>query len=149
MHCVGAWIALHVLPRRERNVATLIGQMGYEFFLPTYKVRRKWSDRIKVLELPLFPGYIFCRIANQGVSGLMIATPGVIRIISANGKPCPVTDQEIEVLKRVVSSEVEVSPSPYLMVGRKVRVREGPLSGVTGIITRVNNRTRLVVSVDG
>jgi transcription antitermination factor NusG len=142
-----SWFAVQVLPRHEGRVASLLNYKGYQQFLPTYQSCRKWSDRNKTLELPLFPGYVFCRILQEVASGLVLTTPGVVRLVGFGGRPYPIADHEIDVIRRAVLSP-EVMPVPYLKIGRKVQICNGPLLGLTGILTHVKNRHRLVVSVD-
>lgn len=142
-----SWFALQVVPRREKRVTSLLEYKGHEAFLPTYQVRRNWSDRIKTLDQPMFPGYVFCRFHKTG-SGLVLATPGVIRVVSFGGKPSPISGQEITGLQRINQSGVDVSPYPYAQVGQKVRITNGPFADLVGVVIQVRNQRRLVVSVD-
>lgn len=142
-----AWFAVQVVPKCEMRVATLLECKGYESFFPKHKVRRKWSDRIKTLEMPLFPGYVFCR--SQGrTEGLIISTPYVARIVSFSGRPSPIDDQEIEALRKMESSGAQPEPCSYPQIGERVQVKEGPLSGITGILVQIRNRRQLVISID-
>lgn len=141
------WFTLQVVPRHERNVDAILGHKGCEHFFPTHQVRRKWSDRTKLVQLPLFPGYVFCR-SCYSLMDVARSTPGVIRVVSFGGKPHPVSSEEINALQLVVQVQRDVCSVPYLNAGRKVRVITGPLSGVTGIIVRIRRRERLIVSVD-
>jgi len=136
----GLWFALQVGPQMENRVAFALAGKGYESFLPTYEKRRRWSDRIKVIAEPLFPGYVFCRI-SETCSGLVVATPGVRRIVSFGGKPYPVEEDEIEAVRRIVASRMNVAPWPYQKLGQKVRINEGPLTGVTGTIIGNKKKT--------
>jgi transcription antitermination factor NusG len=140
------WFAVQVISRAEQRVAALIDLRGYETFVPTYKAVRKWSDRKKHLDLPLFPGYVFCRLTHT-VSGLLLSTPGVLRIVSFGGKPSPIANSEIEQVQRAVASGAKTMPWSYLCVGQKVRVESGPLAGVHGILVQVRAQRRLVISV--
>ena len=129
-------------------MATVLEFKGFEQFFPTYKLNRRWSDRVKVISRPLFPGYVFCRSCQPSMAAIL-AISGVNRVVSFGGKPCPVPDQEIEVLRKIASAEVDPRPFPYLSVGERVQIiQDGALFGIVGILTRVKNRTRLVVSVD-
>jgi transcription antitermination factor NusG len=142
------WFALQVAPHHEKKVATILEYKGLEQFFPTYKSKRQWSDRTKVVIQPLFPGYVFCRSQGSKMAPIL-ATPGVNRIVSFGGKPCPVADEDIAALQRIVSVGVDPRPFPYLTTGQRVRIiQEGPLFGIVGVLTKVKNRTRLVVSVD-
>ena len=144
---LASWFAVQVVPRAEARVAVLLEYKGYQSFLPTYKVRRKWSDRIKTVDLPLFPGYVFCR--SQGAAaGLIVATPQVVRIVGCGGKPSPVDDQDIDALKKIEKSGATTQPCLYLRIGDRVQIKSGPLSGITGILAEIRNERRLVISID-
>lgn len=146
-HGPESWFAIQVAPRHENRVASLLNYKGYQHFFPTYQSCRKWCDRNKTLELPLFPGYVFCRIFHGTASGLVLTTPGVIRVVGFGGKPCPIPDSEIDAIQRLALSP-DVMPAPYLKIGHKVQIMKGPLLGITGILTQVKNAHRLVVSVN-
>lgn len=146
-HSYESWFAVQTSPRHEAKVACLLGYKGYQHFLPTYKSRRTWSDRIKTIELPIFPGYVFCRTLDKIAHGLVLTTPGVVRVVGFNGKPYPIADQEIDAIRKAVLSP-DASPCPYLKVGQKVRITDGPMAGVIGILTQIKNRHRLVISVE-
>lgn len=142
------WLALQVAPQHEKKVAVILEYKGFQQFYPTYKSKRRWSDRIKVLNLPLFPGYTFCRSSGSRGSDIL-ATPGVNRIVSFGGKPCPVADEDIATLQAMARDGVDPRPFPYLAHGQRVRIiQQGALFGIVGILTQVKNRARLVVSVD-
>jgi transcription antitermination factor NusG len=115
-------------------------------FLPTYKVRRRWADRIKTLDLPLFSGYLFVKLdLERRAAALTI--PGVLHLVGAGSVPSPIDDREIAALQALVESQLAVQPWPFLAVGERVRVQEGPLRNVEGIVTEVKGGHRLVVSV--
>jgi len=141
------WFALQVIPKHERKVANILTYKGHTNFLPTYKKKQRWSDRTKVLELPLFSGYVFCQL-NHSMARDVLSTPGVNRMVGFGGKPYPILDEEIGALQKVMRSGIPPRPELYLKVGRKVQVTDGPLAGVVGILTRYTNQERLVISVD-
>jgi transcription antitermination factor NusG len=143
-HC---WCAVQVMPHHEMKVARILSTEGYDRFMPTYSVRRKWSDRFKVVQMPLFPGYVFCRIQRESAAGVF-KMPGVQRIVSFGGKICAIDDQEIAALQQVVNSGRDFSPAAYWKVGDKVQIAEGPLAGIVGTLLFVKNRWQLVISVD-
>jgi len=120
---------------------------GYEDFLPLYRSRRQWSDRTKELEFPLFPGYLFCRFDYSDRLPVLI-TPGVKSVVTCGKIPAPVACEEVESLRRVVASGAAAEPWPYLSVGQKVQVREGPLAGLEGLLLQVKNSYRIVLSVE-
>ncbi|SRR5579883_49402 len=140
------WYAVRVRSNFERTVSAVLEQKGVEQFLPTYRSRRVWADRIKSLDLPLFPGYVFCRIPlNQ--KNRVVTTDGVVDFIGAGRRPIPISDTEIEAIRTVVQTQVAAGPWPFLKIGQTVRIRRGPLAGLEGILIKVKNSYRLVVSV--
>lgn len=145
-HPCAFWVAVQVVPRNEARVAILLQSKGYESFLPTYKVRRKWSDRVRTLDMPLFPGYVFCR--REEAAGLIVATPQVIRIVGFGGKPSPIEDEEIEALRRIGTSGATSEPCSYLRIGDRVQVKNGPLAGITGILVQIGNQRRFIISIN-
>ncbi|HEY2234108.1 MAG TPA: UpxY family transcription antiterminator [Candidatus Angelobacter sp.] len=143
----GPWFALQVVPRHEKSLDKILEYRGCIHFLPTYRVRRRWSDRVKVVEQPLFPGYVFCR-SQSNLMEVIRGSPGIIRIVAFGRKPHPIPDEEIEALQQIVRGKREYSAFPYLNVGQKVRVISGPLTGISGTIMRFKNHDRLVISID-
>jgi transcriptional antiterminator NusG len=141
-----SWYALRVRPRFEKMIASALLLKGYEGFLPLYVRRSRWSDRIKEIKLPLFPGYLFCRFDVNKRLPILI-TPGIIQIVGIGKVPHPVDNDEIEALQSIVISGFQVEPRAYLNVGQKVRIELGPLAGVEGILTATKGSSRLVVSV--
>ena len=140
------WYALHVRPRFEKHVQTHLEEKGYEVFYPTYAVKRKWSDRVKLLEFPLFPGYVFSRFSVDARLPILV-TPGVNQVVGAGKTPVMVDEAELLAIRRIMESGVATEPWPYLKVGETVRIESGPLEGMLGIVTRIKNSYRLVVSV--
>ena len=140
------WYAVHVQPRYERTVATTLLTKGYESFLPLYSCRRRWSDRIKVIELPLFDGYLFCQFDVTKRLPILV-TPRVIGIVGQGRIPVPIQENEMAALFAIVQAEAKAEPYPYLQVGQRVRVDGGPLSGLEGLILAQSKPTRLIVSV--
>lgn len=142
------WFAVRTASGREKFVASQLQSKGYEEFLPLYRSKRQWSDRTKELELPLFPGYIFCRFDSRQRLPIL-TTPGVKLIIGYGKIPAPVDEAEMEALRRVVASGAAAEPhSEYVAVGEKVRIREGSLAGVEGILVDLKNSWRIVLSVE-
>ena len=140
------WYALQVRPRFEKMIATNLLNKGYEGFLPLYRKRSRWSDRIKEVQLPLFSGYLFCRFdVNKRLP--ILKTPGVIQVVGIGKVPHPVEDSEIKALQSIVISGLQAEPRSYLNIGQKVRVEVGPLAGIEGILTAIKGSNRLIVSV--
>jgi transcription antitermination factor NusG len=140
------WFAVQVWSGREHISAKHLRLRGYEIFLPCYRERRRWSDRVKVIERALFAGYLFCKL-NKNPEGKIITAPGVIRIVSDGQGPLPIPAQEIEAVQRIVETSLAAEPWPVPSVGQKVRIKLGPLCGIEGVVLVVKNLCRLVVSV--
>lgn len=141
-----AWYAVQVRSRKEAHIATQIQAHGIECLLPLYKSVRKWSDRVKELEQPLFPGYLFCKFEFQDRRPI-VTTPGVLQIVGYGRTAIPVSEQEIQALQLAVSSGIHKQPWPYLEVGQRVRVIYGTLSGLEGILVNIKGNHRVVLSV--
>ena len=141
------WYALCTCPRHEKRLAEQIKQRHVFCFLPLYRSVRRWKDRRKELELALFPGYVFVRIALQDRLRVLELS-GAVRFVSFNGHPAPLPDTEIEALMNALESGVRAEPHPYLKVGRRVRVKYGPLARSQGILVRRKDRFRIVLSLD-
>jgi transcription antitermination factor NusG len=141
------WFALRLRSNYERITGIHLRERGYEEFAPSYKVERRWSDRTKLIDQFLFPGYIFCRF--DPTDRLPILTvPGVVDVVGFGKSPQNIPDAEIERVRRMVESGLLVTPYPYLQVGQAVLIERGPLSGVEGILVEVKGKARLVVSVN-
>jgi transcription antitermination factor NusG len=141
------WYALQVQSRLGNIASATLRGKGFEEFLPLYRSRRRWSDRVKQIELPLFPGYLFCRFAPQDGTLPILSTPGVIGIVGAGKTPLPVAEEEIEAVRTVIRSGLAAQPCPYLGVGSRIYLEAGPLAGLEGIVTNTDKVYRLVVSV--
>jgi transcription antitermination factor NusG len=144
---IALWFAVQVIPQHECKVASQLRYKGQEEFLPMVSSRRQWSDRSKINKRPLFPGYVFCRIKRSSFR-LILDTSGVHRIVSFGGQAHPIADEEMNSLQQVLASGRDVAPVPYLTLGQRVRIIDGPLSGMAGIVMRLKNRNRLIISVD-
>src|SRR5712664_2691735 len=123
------WYAAYTRAQHEKRVAAELGMREVEHFLPLYSSVRRWKDRRVQLELPLFPGYVFVRIA-VGARLRVLEVPGVVRLVGFNGQPYPLSDGEIESLRKGIMNGSRIEPHPYLSVGSRVRIKSGPLAGV-------------------
>jgi transcription antitermination factor NusG len=144
--CQKPWFAVRVSSKHERMVIQVLQYKDHETFLPLYKVRRRWSDRFKVIDAPLFPGYIFCRI-DPGNQYPVLTTPGVVQLVGFGKTPAPVEESEIAALRAIVDSNLPARPWPYLREGQRIRIEYGPLTGVEGILLKFKNQNRLVASL--
>ena len=142
----GQWFGLRVKSNFEWITARHLRQRGYAEFLPTYKVTRRWSDRVKQIEKPLFPGYVFCSF-DPSLRLRVLTTPGVLHVVGIGREPVPVDQSEIEAVWRMLQSGLAVHPSPRLEVGQRVVVERGPLAGIQGTVTQIKGDCRLVVSI--
>lgn len=140
------WFALRVKSRCEKVVATMAEKKGYEGFLPIFKNRHQWSDRQRTVEVPLFPGYVFCRLDPQHRLPLL-TIPGVLHFVGVGKTLVPIEDGEIVALQRAVRSGLATVPWPFLEIGQQVRLDEGPLAGLEGILVESSKPERVVVSV--
>jgi transcription antitermination factor NusG len=141
------WFALTVKPQHERAVAEQLKAKSLEGYVPIYSSRRRWSDRTKVVELPLFPRYVFCRFKfEERVKILSILS--VTSIVGFGGRPSPVSESEIETIKSLVSSGLPLAPSPSIHVGQRVRIVEGALCGLEGVLARDKGGCRVVVNME-
>ena len=140
------WFALRVKPRHEVAVAKALRSKGYEEFLPLRTDRRRWSDRFKEVSSPLFPGYVFCHFSPASRVGIL-ETPAVRKILSFGNGPTPIDEREVHALQTIAESGFSVAPHPYLRIGQTVRLTDGPLRGLEGILQCCRGVTYLIVSV--
>jgi transcription antitermination factor NusG len=141
------WYALYTCPQQEKTVARQFEHHRIACFLPLYHSVRRWKDRRKELDLVLFPGYVFVRIALRNKLQVL-RVPGAVRLVSFNGEPVALPQEQIESLRSRLASSGHIEPHPYLRTGRRVRVRSGSMQGLEGIVVRRKDRCRLVFSVD-
>lgn len=139
------WYAVQVRAQQENIASQSLRGRGFEEFLPTYKMKRRWADRMKVLSLPLFSGYVFCRFTPDQKS-LVLAAAGCVQVVKFGSTLAPVPDEDIETLRRLVETG-EAYPSPYVNEGMRVRVLAGAFKDVEGYIQRVKNQTQLILSL--
>lgn len=140
------WFALRSRSNFERVCAFSLSRKGYETFLPVYECRRRRWDRTVDVELPLFPGYLFCRFDFQRRLPILMS-PGIVNIVGGRTAPEPVPEAEIATVRAIVESHLRAEPWPFLEMGQPVRIFDGPLAGVEGILVDSKGRHRLVVSI--
>ncbi len=140
------WYAVYTNSCHEKRVEQQMYQRGIECFLPLYKSVRRWKDRRKELELPLFPGYVFVYLKlKERIAILQL--PGVIDFVSCGARPAALHEYEIEALRKGLHYAC-AQPHSGLLVGRRVRVHSGPLAGLEGILIRKKDKLRVVISID-
>ena len=142
-----AWLALTTKPRHEKVASIGLRSKGCEEFLPLYRVRNRWSDRTKEVDLPLFPGYVFCRPQSM-LRNKVLATPGVRSFVEFGDGPVCIPESEMTAVRKLVESGLPLGPLPFLQVGQKVLIKRGALSGVEGILLEIKDSLRLVVSIN-
>lgn len=140
------WFALVVRSRWEKCAATSLASKGYSCLLPVCKERRRWSDRWKELEMPLFPGYLFCRFNTYERCGVL-SVPGVLSIVGIGRIPAPVDPQEMAAVELVGRIGYPALPWSFVEIGETVRLDRGPLQGLTGIVLQCKSESKLILSV--
>lgn len=141
------WYAAYICANHEKRVAAQLAERSVEHFLPLYESVRRWKDRRVKLEMPLFPGYVFVRLALRERLKVVQA-PGVVRLVGFNGMPAALPEEEMEALRKGLEHGLRAEPHPYLAVGRRVRVTKGPLAGLTGTLLRWKGNWRVVLTLD-
>jgi len=141
-----SWFALQIRSRWESTTAGLLRNKGLETLVPTYTTKRKWSDRLKLVEEPLFPGYVFCRFDVHNRLPVLV-TPGVISVVGRGKTPVALDDSEILSIQAAIGSGIQMEPWPYVEVGERVRVKDDVLDGMEGILTSFKGNDRVVISV--
>jgi len=140
------WFALRVRSKHERVTSLHLRNRGFEEFSPFYQAESQWSDRKKTTDRFLFPGYVFCRFDPHDRLPILTA-PGVVGLVGFGDGPTAIPDREIEQVRTMVQSGLLVTPWPFLELGQTVRLENGPLRGLEGIVEEVKGRLRLVVSI--
>jgi transcription antitermination factor NusG len=141
-----SWFAVHVKPRLEKPIASALFSKGIETFLPLYSTRKKWSDRLKEVQLPLFDGYVFCKM-DLLYRMPVLTVPGVRQFVGIGKVPAAIDEAEIQALQSVMKSGLPSMPWPFLQVGQRVRVEHGALRDLEGILLQTKGTDRLVLSV--
>ena len=141
------WYAAYTSANHEKRVAEQLSVRAVDHFLPLYSAVRRWKDRRVTLKLPLFPGYVFVHMALRDKLRVQ-QVPGVARLVGFDGTPAALPEDEIERLVKGLASGVRAEPHRFLTVGRRVRIKGGPLVGVEGIVIRRKNGIRLVLSLN-
>jgi transcription antitermination factor NusG len=141
------WYAAYTCANHEKRVRRQLEDRAFESFLPVYETVRRWKDRRMRLQLPLFPGYVFVRMAL--VDRLrVLQVPSLVRLVGVMGHLSELHDEEIEGLKKGLASGVRTQPHPFLNTGRRVRIKSGPFEGRQGFLVRRKGNLRLVLSLD-
>lgn len=143
------WFAIQTRSRHEKRVTADLREKAVEAYLPLRSVEHQWSDRRKVVDLPLFPGYVFVRISGDAIARVpVLQTDGVLGFLGIRGIGVPIPEEEIAAIQTVLREKIPVEPHPFVKVGEKVRICGGSLDGLEGLLTGVDGKRNLVVSID-
>lgn len=141
------WYATYTCANHEKTVTRQMALRGIESFLPLYNKISRWKDRRVAVQLPLFSGYVFVRMALKDKLNVL-QIPGVVRLVGFNGVPAPLSDKEMESMRNGLTGDIHAEPCPYLRNGYRVRVKSGPMAGFQGILIRRKANYRLVLSIE-
>lgn len=143
------WYAIQTRSRHEKRVAEDLLEKSIRAYVPLCSADHQWSDRRKVVETPLFPGYVFVNVEPAAQARVaVLQTNGVISFLGVRGIGTPIPDGEIAAIQTVLQSGVPVEPHPFVLVGRRVRILGGSLDGLEGLLTGVEGKKTLVVSIE-
>lgn len=140
------WFAIRVKSNHEKSVCTHLAMRGFEVFLPVCRTRNRWADRYKLVETPLFTGYVFARLDRTRPHGVL-STPGVLQIIGSGRQPEPVLEEEIAAIRRAVDANCQLRECDFFVKGHRATVMSGALSGLEGTIVSLKQESRLVLSI--
>lgn len=141
------WYAVYTCVHHEKRILKQLADRNVDAFLPLYRSVRRWKDRRKELDLVLFPGYVFVHTRLQEKLSVL-QVPGVVMFLSCNGIPTSLPDDEIEALRRALVHGICAEPHPYLKTGRRVLIRNGPFTGIEGVLTRKKDKYRFILSIE-
>jgi transcription antitermination factor NusG len=143
------WYVVYTRPQSERKVAASIAEMGIESYLPLHKVVRQWSDRKKKMEVPLFSNYVFVKVDDVR-RRLLFSIKELLKFVSIEGRPVVIRENEILTIKKVSSGDFDdISTEEYFQEGMKVRITNGQLTGLEGVVIKKCNKSRLVIRIEG
>lgn len=143
------WYALHTRPRHEKIVTQRLEERGVTTFLPLVTEVRRWSDRKKSVQMPLFSCYVFAKFApNRSERLRVLRVEGVFSLVGAQGEGIAIPDEQIHAVRSLVEGQLPWSSHPFLKIGQRVRIRSGALDGLEGVLVQRNGDRTLVISVD-
>lgn len=141
------WYAVYTCANHEKRVAAQFAEREVEHYLPQYSTVSRWKDRRVMLQRPLFPGYLFVHLELRNKLEVQ-RVPGVVGLVGFRGSPSAVPEEEVQRVRELLGRGMRVEPHPFLTVGRRVRVKRGPLTGIEGILLRRKSGLRFVLSVE-
>lgn len=140
------WLAAYTRAQHETSVARQLEAKAVSFLLPTHIKTSRWSDRVRHAAAPLFPCYVFVHVSpDERVR--VLQTSGVVNIVSVGGRPAPLREEEVALLRECAARPEAFQPHAFLQIGQRVRVKQGPFAGWEGVLTGRRNAARLVVSL--
>ena len=143
------WYAVQTRARHEKRIGDELERKSILAFVPTRREAHRWTDRTKMVDVPIFSCYIFVKIPAAPATRLeVLKTPGVFRFVTVNGLPAPIPNEQIESLQTVIASKLPLSPCGFLRIGQRVRIRGGSLDGVEGRLMGVKGDHKLVISIN-
>lgn len=141
------WLAVYSRPRWEKKVTQLLKEKGFECYCPLNKVRRKWSDRVKLVEEPLFKSYVFIKVTDEDRTAVRM-TPGVVNFVYWDGKPAVIREKEINAIKRFLNDHENVEVRPLdVKAHQRVKITSGPLMDQEGEVLELQHKT-VKVAID-
>ena len=146
-YTVARWYATYTSANHEKRVSEQLRVRGVEHFLPLYSSVRRWKDRRVTLEMPLFPGYLFVRLALRDRLKVL-QVPGVAHLVGFSGTPLALPNEEVETLQSAHARGANAEPHPFLTAGRRVRIKAGPFAGLQGILLKRKGKCRVVISIE-
>ena len=142
------WYAIQTRPRFEKKAAAELVRRGITAFLPTVRESRQWSDRTKMIDFPMFPGYLFVRVVPDSRIRVAVGSvSGVVGFVGINSKPSAIAAREIEAIQHLVVNNIPIEGEPFLKLGQRVRVIGGALNGLEGVVVGTRGKRRLVISI--
>ena len=144
-----SWYAVHTRSRHEKLVGSQLEKRGFSTLVPLTTQVRQWSDRRKLVEMPLFPGYAFVRMVYEPEQKLrVLGTDGIVNFVGVHGQGTPIPDRQIDDIQTLLQAKVPVESHPFLQVGQRVKIRSGSLNGTEGILVEQDSDRMLVISVE-
>lgn len=144
----GKWYAIYTKSRFEKKLHLALQKSGFQTFLPLVKQKRAWSDRIKTVEVPLLPSYLFVKTTQSQFAQIYYHN-GFVRFVTFERQPCVIKEKEIQLLERIIRNELPVQQSTHFGVGDSVRIIRGPLRGWEGRVACKKNKSRIVFVIGG
>jgi len=142
------WFAIRTKARHEKRVTADLAEKSIQTYLPLCSVEHEWSDRQKLVEAPLFPGYVFVKIPQTAQARVpVLQTNGVSSFLGVRGVGIAIPEQEIKAIQQVLREGIPVERHPFLQVGQRVRICGGSLDGMEGLLTGMEGKRNLVISI--